>query len=145
MKTLVIGIGHPFRGDDAVGPRVAEALSGKVAAEVISHHGEGADLMERWQGFDRVVLVDAMVSGALPGTIQVWDAVAAPLPARLFPKGSHLFGVAEAVEMARLLGRLPPAMTMVGVEGGGFAMGAEPSYPLDPVVERVAGLLSPLS
>lgn len=123
MKTLVIGIGHPFRGDDAIGPRLAEALAGKVAAEVIAHHGEGADLMDRWQGFDRVILVDAMVSGAPPGTIREWDAVAATLPASLFPKGSHLFGLVEAVEMARLLGRLPQGMTVIGVEGKVFGMG----------------------
>lgn len=137
MKALVIGIGHPFRGDDAIGPRLAEALAGTVAAEVIAHHGEGTDLMERWQGFDRVIMVDAMVSGAAAGTIRVWDAIAGSLPANLFPKGSHLFGLVEAVEMARLLGRLPPALSVVGVEGVRFGMGE----PLSPEVEKVlAGL-----
>ncbi|MBC7950362.1 MAG: hydrogenase maturation protease [Rhodospirillaceae bacterium] len=125
MKTLVIGIGHPFRGDDAVGPAVAEAVAALTLPNVITlaHHGEGTDLMEHWQGYGRVILIDATRSGAAPGTIRQWDA-ASPLPAALFPKGSHVFGVAEAVEMARLLDRLPAQLTVIGVEGADFTMGA---------------------
>lgn len=135
---LVIGIGHPFRGDDAIGPRLAEALDGRVAAEVIAHHGEGADLMDRWQGRDHVVVVDAMVSGAALGTTRMWEAVGETLPANLFPKGSHLFGLAEAVEMARLLGRLPSRLTIIGVEGGCFSLGAPLSPEVDGVVTELA-------
>lgn len=137
MRSLVVGIGHPFRGDDAVGPRLAAALAGTVAAEIIAHHGEGTDLMERWQGFERVIVVDAMVSGAPIGTIRVWDAVAGSLPATLFPKGSHLFGLVEAIEMARLLGRLPPALSVIGVEGVRFAMGEALSAEVE---QAIAGL-----
>ncbi len=137
MTTLVIGIGHPFRGDDAIGPRLAEGLTGAIAAEVIAHHGEGTDLMERWQGFDRVIVVDAMVSGAAPGTIREWDAIATALPANLFPKGSHLFGLVEAIEMARLLGRLPPALLVIGVEGVRFGMGEA----MSPEVEQALAFL----
>ena len=145
MKALVVGIGHPFRGDDAVGPRLAEALAGTIAAEVIAHHGEGTDLMERWQGFERVIVVDAMVSGAAVGTVRVWDAVAGALPANLFPKSSHLFGLVEAIEMARLLGRLPPALSVIGIEGVRFAMGealsAEVEQALASLPETIGTLL----
>lgn len=135
-KSLVIGIGHSFRGDDAIGPRIAEALAGLLPqVTVIAHHGEGADLMARWQDCGNVVVVDAMVSGAALGSIRQWDAVAETLPANLFPKGSHLFGLAEAVEMARLLGRLPRSLTIIGVEGACFTLGA----PLSPAVEAVTG------
>lgn len=122
MTPLVIGIGHPFRRDDAIGPLVAERVAAATGAELLVHHGEGSDLMERWQGRARVVVVDATASGAAPGTVRVWDA-ATPLPAQLFPKGSHLFGLAEGIEMARLLGRLPAAMIVVGVEGQDFSAG----------------------
>ncbi len=124
MTALVVGIGHPFRRDDGIGPAVAEAIGARAlpGIDVLAHHGEGTDLMERWQGFARVVLVDATAAAGAPGTLRRWDG-ATPLPAGLFPKSSHLFGLAEAVEMARLLGRLPPALTVVGVEGEDFAAG----------------------
>ena len=128
---MVLGIGHPFRGDDAVGPLVAErvaalALPGVVA---VAHHGEGTDLMRMWQGYDRVVLVDATCSGQPPGLVRVWDD-AGEVPAVGFPKSSHLFGVAEALEMARLLQRLPPLLRVVGIEGAEFSIGAEMSGPV---------------
>ena len=122
MTKLAIGIGHLFRRDDGIGPAVAEALT-LPGVEVLVHHGEGTDLMARWQGRDRVVAIDATASGTAPGTIRVWDAVAAPLPAGLFPKSSHQFGLAEAIELSRLLGRLPAALTVIGIEGADFSAG----------------------
>ncbi len=144
MTALVIGVGHRFRGDDAVGPLVADRVADLVAARglsgvaVIEHHGEGTDLMERWSGHDRVVIVDATCSAAAPGAVRQWDAAAAPLPAGLFPKGSHVFGLAEGVEMARLLGRLPSHMIIFGIEGRSFAAGASLSPSVDRSVNEVA-------
>jgi hydrogenase maturation protease len=138
MKTLVIGIGHAFRGDDAIGPLVAERIRA-LGHEAIVHHGEGTDLMERWAGYDCVVIVDATKSKALAGTIRRWDPIAKPLPAQLFPKGSHVFGLVEAIELARTLGRLPAKMTVIGVEGADFTMGWPLSAAIDvgKVVEEV--------
>lgn len=141
MSVLVIGIGHPFRGDDAIGPLVAEAVAALdlSGVETLIHHGEGTDLMERWQGFERVLVVDATASGASCGTIRQWDG-ARPLPAALFPKGSHVFGLAEAVEMARLLGRLPPSLTIIGVEGADFILGAPLSAAMASALPEVVAL-----
>ncbi len=121
---LIIGIGHPFRRDDGAGPTAA-ALLAALGFDTLSHHGEGTDLMERWQGHDDVVLIDATASGAAPGTVRLWQADQAPLPSGLFPKSSHTFGVAEAVEMARLLGRLPERMRVIGIEGADFSSGQD--------------------
>jgi hydrogenase maturation protease len=127
MKTLVVGVGHPFRRDDSIGPRLAEACRNWAIEGVCahSHYGEGTDLMERWAGFERVIVADATCSGIAPGAIRVWDAIAAPLPANLFPKGSHLFGVAEGIELARRLGRLPREMVVIGIEGEDFSSGED--------------------
>lgn len=142
MSRLVLGIGHPFRGDDGIGPLVAERIAANNLPGItaLAHHGEGSDLMGRWAGFDRVVIVDATCSGAPAGTIRRWDAVAEQLPAALFPKSSHLFGLAEAVEMARLLGRLPAALTVIGVEGKDFAAGTTLSPEVAAAVEAVVSI-----
>jgi hydrogenase maturation protease len=148
MKRLLVGIGHPYRNDDAIGPRLSEMAAGRLPAAtiILTHHGEGTGLMELWHGFSEVVLADATCSGSAPGTVRVWDAVAAPLPAGLFPKGSHLFGVAEGVELARRLGRLPAALSVVGIEGSDFTAGqslspdVEAAIPL--ALERLAACFS---
>ncbi|MCA1908556.1 MAG: hydrogenase maturation protease [Magnetospirillum sp.] len=124
MSLLVIGIGHPFRRDDAVGWRVADRVErlGLAQVTVLRHHGEGTDLMARWQGHERVVLVDATCAGSIPGTVRHWDDPTA-VPAASFPKSSHVFGLAEALSLAASLGRLPPSMRVVGIEGADFSAG----------------------
>ena len=124
---VVIGVGNPDRGDDGVGPEVVGRLEGRVPAGVGLVRLAAADpagIIEAWSGAGRVVLVDAMVSGAVPGTIIRFDASAAPLPAGVRLASTHVLGAETAVEMARALGRLPGRLVVYGVEGEAFSVGA---------------------
>jgi hydrogenase maturation protease len=87
--------------------------------------GEGASLMEAWAAAQQVIIIDATASGAAPGTIHRLDAQAQPIPAEFFHYSTHDFGVAEAIEMARVLGRLPASLIIYGIEGSTFGFGAE--------------------
>jgi len=122
---LVIGVGNPYRGDDGVGPAVARAVADLAleSVTVLEHSGEGAGLVEMWTGMDTVILVDAVSSGETPGTVHRFDARETPIPVGLFHHSSHAFGVAEAVELGRALGRLPPRLLVYGVVGERFAFG----------------------
>jgi hydrogenase maturation protease len=82
-------------------------------------------------------VLDAVSSGAEPGTIHRLDALAAQLPAELFRGSTHALGVAEAVELGRALDRLPERMLVLGIEGKRFDAGAG----LSPEVERAAARL----
>lgn len=126
-ETLVIGIGNPLRGDDGLGCAVAEGLRGTGGFHALTHDGEPASLMAAWEGRDRVVLVDAVSSGGTPGTVFCFDLAKERLPDSFRHTSTHAFGVAEAVELARVLGRLPPQIVFYGVEGGDFSTGAEMS------------------
>jgi len=119
---LVLGIGNRFRRDDGVGPAVAERLAaGGIAGRVLN--GEGAELMEAWRDVDHAVIVDAASSGVAAGTIHRIEAAENRVPTGLFHYSSHLFSVAEAIEMARVLGRLPARLTVFGIEGDDFSYG----------------------
>ena len=98
-------------------------------AAAIEHHGDCVRLIEIWQGFDTVVLVDAAFSGALPGIVYRFDIAETELPRGLFSYSSHLFGVAETVEMARSLGQLPEQLIVYGIEGStvGYGEGLSPA------------------
>lgn len=124
MSVLVIGIGHPYRRDDAVGLRVADRVAdlGLGHVVVLHHHGEGTDLMARWRGYSAVVLVDTTCGGGPAGEVRHWDDPAT-VPATCFPKGSHVFGVGEALALASVLGELPPRMRIIGIEGADFSAG----------------------
>ena len=122
---LLIGVGNADRCDDGVGLVVARSLAAKNLPNVtvIESRGEGLSLPDTWEGADSVILVDAVDSGAEPGTVHRLEAGRAPLPARMFRSSTHNFGIAEAIEMARQLGRLPRRLTVIGIEGKDFEMG----------------------
>jgi hydrogenase maturation protease len=121
----VICVGNAFRGDDAAGLEVAKLLRGTLAegADVLEREGEPTALMDAWDGARAVWLVDAVSSGAPSGTVHRVDAGEHELPAGLFHASTHAFGLAEAVELARALGRLPPHAVVFGIEGSRFEAG----------------------
>jgi hydrogenase maturation protease len=135
-STLVIGVGNSMRGDDAVGPIVAARLGATEGTRVLVSDGDPGVLIDLWEGVGRVVIVDAMASGRPAGDVIVFDASTTPVPAGTSLGSSHHLGVAEAVELARALERLPETVIVVGVEGGSFATGAG----LSPAVRRAVPL-----
>lgn len=140
-RVLVIGLGNRYRSDDGVGRIVAELLRRDCPqeVEVREESGEGAALMDAWKDASAVILVDAVQSGAAPGTIHRLDATHTPVPSRFFHYSTHAFSVAEAVELARALDQLPPRLLLYGIEGGNFASGEE----LSPEVAAAADELLP--
>lgn len=72
-KTLIIGLGNPLVSDDSVGLRVAAELRrqlvGRDDVEVTEDYWGGLRLMERMIGYERAIVVDAINTGASPGTI----------------------------------------------------------------------------
>jgi len=146
----VIGIGNRSRGDDAIGPRVVdELLTREAAVSTIVCEGDLADLALRWEPSDDVVIVDACNTGGPLGTIRRLE------PGQLQSRWSlstHGVGIAEAVELARLLDRLPRSLQVIGIEARVFGyepMSAEledaiPSI-VDELVTEVFKVRSPAS
>jgi hydrogenase maturation protease len=124
---LIIGVGQPMRSDDAVGREVVSLLQEGGLPDGVSCRestGDGMSLLSLWEGADQVILIDALSSGAAPGAFRVFDIHKEPLPADFFVTSSHLWGVAEAVQMGRVLGQLPASFRVVGIEGANFGYGA---------------------
>ena len=113
---LILGCGNPDRADDAAGLLVARRLR-ELGTQARELGGEALELIDAWSGEADVIIVDAVKSGAPPGTITVWDARTSPLPACQFRCSTHALGVAEAIELARALDRLPSKLIVVGIEG----------------------------
>lgn len=123
MKPLLIAIGNPFRRDDGAGPAVADKLSGQPGLEIVVLPGEGTELIEAWNGRTRVMVVDAMRAGGTAGEIRRFDGLSDDLPPDAFASLSHRFGLTQAVELARLLDRLPGTLTIFGIEAEDFGQG----------------------
>ena len=132
---MVIGVGSRWRGDDAAGLAVARRVGGREL------EGDPATLLDEWAGADEVVLVDAALSGAPPGTIRRYDAASGPLPARSLRSSTHAFGVSDAIELARALGRLPARLEVYAIEGASFTAGDGLSAAVERAVDELAASL----
>lgn len=150
MKTIFIGVGNTFRSDDGAGIYIVRALQKEFGHR--SHfafeesHGEGTSLMELWEGGEHVVLFDAVMLRDEPGKLYHLEANRKNIPTDFFKYSSHAFSVAEAVELSRVLGKLPAKFEIYGIEGEHFAHGESLSEPVkhscDQLIQQLASALA---
>jgi hydrogenase maturation protease len=134
---LILGVGNPDRADDAAGLLVARRLR-QLGIDAGEHTGDMLGLIEEWSSEEGVILVDSVVTGAVPGRITAWDARKAAIPHDAFLCSTHALGVAEAVELARALGLLPRKLIVYGIEAISFEPGGSLSQEVATAVERLA-------
>jgi hydrogenase maturation protease len=139
---LVIGIGNRLRGDDAVGPLVAEAVGRRRSVRAIEHGGAGLSLIDAWQGAETVVLIDAVRSGATAGRVHRIDLIDETLDVSPWTGSTHAFSLAETLELARGLGRLPRRLVFVGVEAATFEIGADLSPAVRDAIPALVGAVA---
>jgi len=140
-RAVVIGIGNSWQGDDGAGIAVAQRVRERApaAVEIVELEGEPVSLVDAWDPGSEVFLVDAVSSGAPPGTVHRVEATDSPLPSELSTTAStHTFGVGEAVELARALGRLPRRLIVFGIEAGSLSAGRDLSPEVASAVDEVA-------
>ncbi len=153
-QVLVVGLGSPDRGDDAVGAAVCARIQalGLDHVTVVTHE-DPTSLVQLWDGYDAAVVVDAVQSGGEPGGLNIREVGSdgSPLPTHAFMAagrgGSHAFGLAGAVELSRTLGSLPRRVVVVGVEAATFAhgeMSPEVTASIDDAVAAVTAELAEL-
>ena len=135
-KILVAAVGNPDRGDDGVGPLVAQKLSGRLpaGAKLVVRSGDLMSLIEDWAGVDAVICVDAAAQRGAPGRVYRIDLAEEALPPELSFTSSHAFGLAEAIELARVLELAPKQIVVYAIEGACFDTGA----PFTPAVLSAA-------
>jgi hydrogenase maturation protease len=131
---VLIGIGNAYRSDDGVGLAAIKALKARGLPNILITEcsGDGTELIEIWETARKVILIDAVSSGAKPGTIYRFDALTQPFPTHFSFQSTHAFGVAEAIELARALDQLPPLLIVYAIEGKNFTTGVG----LSPEVEN---------
>ena len=133
---VVIALGARFRGDDGVGPFVADQLTGRLdGCTIVEGRDDAMAIVSAWEDAALAVVVDAAVSGVLPGAIHRLEVDTQPLPRELARCSSHGLGLAEAVELGKVLGRLPGRLVVYAVE----AKTLEPRAGLSPEVAAAAG------
>jgi hydrogenase maturation protease len=139
---VVIGVGNRYRSDDRAGLEAARRVRELAPdVEVIELEGEPTSLIDAWEGADAVYVIDAVSSGREPGTVYRFDARTEPPPPQFRHRGTHAFSVADVVELARALDRLPGRLVAYGIEGDGFGAGEGLSPVVEHAVQEAVGRL----
>lgn len=125
-KTLIVGLGNPLLGDDGVGWKIAEqveyalpslgAVAGPIEVDYLAVGG--LDLMERLIGYDRVILIDAIVTGNHPrGTVFFFQLGDMPNRAEGHLSNAHDTTLQNAIEVGISMGaKLPEKVLIIAVE-----------------------------
>lgn len=126
MRWAILGIGNPLRQDDGVGRVLVQRLRERHPAwPLLEASGETAQLLDLFQNLETVLILDAAVGTGIPGTVQLHDVKLSPLKAGKAPTSSHGMGLAEAIELARVLTMLPSNAWVLTIEAQAFEHGEE--------------------
>jgi len=144
---VVIGVGTRFRHDDGIGPIALDRLADLgLGADLVELDGEPSRVIDAWDGRALAVVIDAVTTGAAPGTIHRFGpaALAGVLSGTT---SSHAAGPGDAIALATALDRMPLHLVVIGVEGADFSQGEglspDVAASLDEVVAAVRAELGP--
>jgi hydrogenase maturation protease len=116
--------------DDAAGVRVVRALAESftfpAGVTLLDGGTLGLDLLPHLEGVDRLLVVDAVETGAAPGTLVrlTGDDIPLTLATKVSP---HQMGLKDLLLVADLQGNSPEEMVLWGVQPGSIEMDLEMS------------------
>lgn len=113
-KTLLLGVGNYLMGDEGVGVHVAQRL--EVSQEipgidVVDGGTGGFHLLEFFEQYEKLILVDATLDGLKPGTIRcIKPKYASDFPPEI---SAHDIGLKDLVSALQLLDKMPDLYLIV--------------------------------
>ncbi len=133
MSVLVLGIGNLLWADEGFGVRAVEALHERWSlpprVTVVDGGTQGMYLLDHVCAADRVLVLDAIDYGLPPGTLRVFRDEEVPVWSDT-AMSLHQATFQDLLSLARLRGRFPARITLIGVQPA--------------VLDDLGGSLSPL-
>ena len=139
MRTLVIGVGNLIRCDDGAGIHVVNKLEGRSPhIDTLDVAMGSIDILEAMMGFDRVFIVDAIKTGAQPGTVFHVNLAQGEEP----PAVTHSHGVdlVTTIQLGKRLfpENMPREIHVIGIEAQDtHTLSERCTEPVRAAVERV--------
>lgn len=144
-RTLIVGVGNPILSDDGVGIHIARRLRDMDLdqVEVEELPASGLELLDMVLGYDRVVIVDAIVTGGgSPGDFHVLQEDA--FEKTVHGASPHGINIATALAMGRKIvaEKMPRQVFFVAIEAKDIVNVSEELTPevaraVPSIVERI--------
>lgn len=121
---IIVGIGNPYRGDDAAGLAVIDGLKETAgsAIKLVKQQGDIAELLDIFAHHKSVYLVDACRSSELTGAWQRIDVHQQPIPPENSQTSTHGFSVSQAIALAKNLDQLPNKLILYAITGYNYSV-----------------------
>lgn len=141
---LVLGIGNLVMSDDGAGVITVQKLQNGYrfpdAVEIMDGGTLGLDLLPKLEGRERLIVVDAVETGGMPGTCV--RLAGEELPIALATKVSpHQMGLKDLLAVAELIGHRPGEMVLVGVQPGSVDMDTELTPAVAARIDELASMV----
>jgi len=144
-RTLVMGLGNRIMTDDGAGLVALDRFRARYrtppTVEYLDGGTLGLDLLCYMEGFENILIADCLTSGREPGEVVRVEAdrIETTFERCLSP---HQMGLRDLIGVLRLQGRLPPRMTVVGIEGHDLDVGEALSPPVEAAMERAVDMMA---
>ena len=136
--TVVLGLGNPLMGDDGLGlavlARLVEEWEFSPPVQLVDGGTWGMNLLPIIEDAESLVLLDAIRTGAQPGTVIELERAALPryLAHKLSP---HQIDLKEVLALAELRGKLTETAVAIGAEPAAIEL----MFHLSPCLEQRVG------
>lgn len=143
----VVGVGNEIMSDDGVGPHVIRRLGEKDIAPIdevaLADAGTTGFLaLEAMSGAREALVVDAISTGATPGTIHEYRCVDGIFETEAPEMTMHDVSFTEALQFGREAYELPEEIRIVGIEPATVEPGLELSQPVEAAVPDVIDMIT---
>ena len=139
-RLAVLGVGNVLCTDDGLGPAAVEILSRdyRPPEGVVFLDGGtlGLSLLPIIEDSDQVLIIDAVRMDAPPGTL-VFLTGGDVLPAVRLRLSVHQVGIADLLDAAKMRGRLPADLRLIGLVPSSIELGYELSQPVRDAIPRL--------
>ena len=145
-RVWIIGLGTAS-GDDRVGWEVVAGLRDVLPAGVRCHPAaDPLALLDGPAGCELLVVIDACQGAGPPGTLHRFEWPD-PRLVTVRSTSSHGVGLVAALELAMMLGRLPPKVVILSVEGiqsgPSMSLSLEVEATIPEIISRVLAEIGP--
>lgn len=144
-KTLILGVGNIFRGDDGVGPNVIKLLKDKYLtslknSDLLDGGIDGLALLDVIPEYSDVIIIDAVRMDMSPGTVKVFTPSEAEILIHSDSLSTHGFGLAEIIALMRTL-KIETRVQIIGVQPQDIEFGENLSSVVYSKLESLAHLI----
>ena len=148
-KILILGIGNYLMGDEGIGVHIAERLEKEtlpLEVDVLDGGTGGFHLLEYFELYPNVILIDATLDSNPPGTIRLIK----PKFAKDFPQAmsTHDIGLKDMVSALQIMGTIPDidlfVVSIESIQQQGITLTSEVEAVVPLIIDKVKTLMHEL-